>query len=249
MIERHLDIPTTDGPMPTFVTAPDGVTGCPAIILYMDLFGPREEMFDFCRRFTEAGFVALLPNLFHRLGSPVFPPANVKGEKPHPDAQAANRATTLDHTRTDTRAIVAALDNGLVGPRADGIGVIGYCMGGRHALAAAVAEPDVYAGLSVHGGRLVDDTVDSPHLLIRHLTVPFHFAFAVDDGTCPEDHQALIRREAAASGPHVTCELYQAAHGWSFPERWRYDREASEAIWQRAIDMFRRAPAAPSPAS
>ena len=70
--ERHASVDTPDGPMPVFVARPAGRERCSVVIVYMDVFGPREELHDFCRRFARAGYAALLPNLFHRLGSPSF---------------------------------------------------------------------------------------------------------------------------------------------------------------------------------
>lgn len=241
MREENLMVSTGDGDMPVFAVIPDGDSVCPAVIIYMDIFGPREELFDFCRRFANNGYAALLPQLFYRIGSPAFEPANRPEDTVEPAARIAGVTTVLPMVAADTGALIDALDGNLLGVSVSGIGAIGYCMGGRHALAAAVRYPDrIGCGLSIHGGHLADDTDRSPHLLIQDLRVPFYFAFAKDDATCPDDHQAMIEAEAESNGDLIVCESFEAGHGWSFPTRWRYDPAVAEANWRRAFDMFAR---------
>ena len=226
--------------MPAFAAVPQGVACAPGVLIYMDVFGPREELRDIARRFASCGYIAVLPQLFHRLGSPVFAPAN------HPDdvldsaVVRANDATRIEGSASDTGAILDCAAAGAFGIRSGLWGAIGYCMGARHALSAAASHPRrVRAALSVHGGRLVDTSKTSPHRLITRSSVPLHFAFAKDDSTCPPSHQSTIEKLAARSAGRVTVEHFAAAHGWSFPDRWCFDRTASERVWEQALAMFR----------
>lgn len=226
--------------MAVFTARPDGPGPFPAVILYMDLFGLRNELFDLAREFARDGFVALIHDMFYRRERSVFSPANGRDARVDPDAIAAGDETTMAMAFEDTQALVSAVDYGLLDISVTGYGAIGYCMGGRHALAAAARLPDrICAGISVHGGKLVGAGAESPHLMIRMLRVPFWFAFAEDDPTCPNDHQVLIRAEAASTGPHVTCTAIPAHHGWSFPARWSHDPAACRAVREQATAMFR----------
>ncbi len=239
MPERHLELERPDGPMPFFAAWPEGPGPYLGAILYVDLFGPREEVHDFCRHFAAHGYAAVLHNMFYRIGAPVFIPADGKDDEVDPRAIDAGEKTSVADALEDTGALIEALDAGLLGPRISSYGAVGYCMGGRHALAACARRPDrVKAGLSVHGGKLVREDGFSPHSLIPELTVPFHFAFAEDDPTCPDAHQALIEETARATGPNVTCKRYPAHHGWSFPARWSYDAAIADEIWDTAFAMF-----------
>lgn len=239
MVEGRVAAETDDGVMPVFFAHPEDVERCPAIILYMDVFGPRQELYDFCRRFAANGYLALLPSLFYRRERESYPPSNGKGEAVDPGAFAAGRETSVEMTMGDTRRIIDEAKRGAFGVAVSGFGAIGYCMGGRHALAAVAAFPeDMHAGLSLHGGQLVKDEGYSPHTLVADLRRPFHFAFAENDRTCPPDHQDLLEREASKAGPHVTTRTYAAGHGWSFPQRWSHDATVAEENWQMALDMF-----------
>ena len=50
MKERCISIPTPSGAMETFTTHPDRGGPFPAVIVYMDIWGVREELFDIARR-------------------------------------------------------------------------------------------------------------------------------------------------------------------------------------------------------
>jgi carboxymethylenebutenolidase len=66
MIELHLDIPTTDGAMNSFVVHPEEGGPHPVLLFYMDAPGKREELHDMARRFAAVGYYVVLPNLYYR---------------------------------------------------------------------------------------------------------------------------------------------------------------------------------------
>ena len=63
MIERHVDIPTADGAMNTFVVHPEEGGPAPVVLFYMDAPGKREELHDMARRLATVGYCVVLPNL------------------------------------------------------------------------------------------------------------------------------------------------------------------------------------------
>ena len=235
-------MPTPDGELPVFAAVPQDMPCAPGVLVYMDVFGPREELRDIARRFASCGYLAVLPQLFHRLGSPVFAPTNHADDPLDDAAVRAIDATSLQGSALDSGAIIDCAAAGAFGIRTGLWGAIGYCMGARHAMSAAATHPkQVRTAVSVHGGRLVDGTSASPHLLIKGSTVPLHFAFARDDATCPPAHQNTIEQLAAQTAGRVTVEHHEAAHGWSFPDRWCFNRAASERVWERTLAMLRSA--------
>ena len=66
MIEQHLDIPTADGAMNTFVVHPEEDGPHPVVLFYMDAPGKREELHDMARRLASVGYYVVLPNLYYR---------------------------------------------------------------------------------------------------------------------------------------------------------------------------------------
>src|SRR6478735_2016349 len=66
MIEKHLDIPTADGAMNTFIVYPEENGPHPVVLFYMDAPGKREELHDMARRLASVGYYVVLPNLYYR---------------------------------------------------------------------------------------------------------------------------------------------------------------------------------------
>ena len=240
MAEHHIDLPTADGTMPVMVFEPSIPSGHRkgGVIVYMDAFGLRPELDGLCRRYADAGCVAFLPDLYYRLPVRRFAVPASAAESLDPAIQAANLGTTLPMTLADTGALLAHV---LAAPRyrVRRFGTVGHCMGGRHAVAAAAAFPqEVAAAASLHGGRLVWEGSSSPHLYIPQVHGALYFAFAAHDETCPDAHKALIERTIAESGVRGETEHYTAAHGWTFPERWCFDREAAARTFTRVLELL-----------
>jgi carboxymethylenebutenolidase len=120
--------------------------------------------------------------------------------------------------------------------------VVGYCMGGRHAIAAAASySGEIKALASLHGGRLVNERPDSPHRLIAKIDAEAYFGWSPDDPTAPPAHMAAIEAALAARGLPHRVELHEGAlHGFTFPERYCYHREAAERVWTRLFALFER---------
>ena len=135
MLERNIDVATADGRMPVFITAPEHDAPHATVLMYMDGPGIREELRDMARRIGTVGYYVMLPNLFYRDGGPSFDPALLATRGPDPEMDRLNRALSHSRVLSDTRALIdfAAADPAAREP----IGTIGYCMGGRHAYAAA----------------------------------------------------------------------------------------------------------------
>jgi len=240
MLEREIGILTDDGAMPTFVTHPEEHGPHPCVILFMDALGIREELRDMARRIGTVGYYVMLPNLFYRWGGPSFDPALLPSRGPDPEMMRLNQALTHALCLGDTRALLefAAAD-----PAArDPTGAVGYCMGGRHAYAAAGAFPDRIAAMaSLHGGFQVTDRPDSAHLLTRHIRAECYFGFADGDPLSPPGHQETIAAECRRHGVTARLEVHPGArHGFTFPTRYCYDKPAAERVWERVLALFRR---------
>ena len=241
MIEMNIALATVDGQMPVFVAHPDEDGPHPVVLVYMDALGIREELRDMIRRVASAGYYAMLPNLFYRWGGSSFDPAPLAKGILDPKMIELNGTLSMAMTERDTGALLAyaATNRAARLPAA----AVGYCMGGRHAVGAAASHPaKVTAFASLHGGRLVNDTPDSPHLsLVKTAAAEAYFGWADNDPTAPLEHMRAIEAALLARGGRYRVELHKGAeHGFTFPERYCYQKAAAERVWARLFALFRR---------
>ena len=240
MHERTLEVRTADGIMPTFVTRPEEGGPFPPVILFMDAPGIREELRDMARRIATVGYYAALPSLFYRDGNPSFDPAHLATGDPDPLMLRLNRELTHARCLADTRALLDTLEHD---PAArDPVATIGYCMGGRHAVAAAGAWPGKVAAMaSLHGGFQVTDRPDSAHLALGSVKAECYFGFAADDPLTPAEHQRVLAEACREHGVLARFEVHPGTrHGFTFPTRHCYDKPAAERVWERIFAMLGR---------
>jgi carboxymethylenebutenolidase len=242
MIESQLDVPTRDGATTTFICHPERGGPHPVILFYMDAPAIREELRDMARRLASVGYYVMLPNLYYRSGVMEL------GALAGPDAEA-NRARMFSLMGTLSIPLIMSDTEGLLAhaeadPAASkgAIGTVGYCMSGQYAVNAATHFPDrVAAAASIYGVRLVTDQPDSPHLAGGKTTAELYFACAEIDHWAPLEILPPLREALAAAGARAEVELYPGVeHGFAFPQRAAYDRDAAERHWERLFALFRR---------
>ena len=233
------------------VTTPDGTADCyfvhpvsgtaPGVLIWPDIFGLRPAFRQMGRRLAETGYSVLVVNPFYRVQK--APTATAGAATPIPEvlplAQALNETTHM----TDARAFIAWLDQqaSVAGNRR--MGTQGYCMGGPMALRTAAAVPDrVGAAASFHGGGLVTDMPNSPHLQAATSKAQFLIAIAAnDDMRAPNDKNVLRGTFATANLP-AEIEVYEgAAHGWCPPDSGVYNEPQAERAWGRLLALYEKA--------
>ena len=242
MIERQLDIRTKDGETTTFIVHPEREGPHPVILFFMDAPGIREELRDMARRLATSGYYIMLPNMYYRAGvmelGPLSPDPNDPGRA---RMFALMNSLSIPLVMDDAAALLAfaAADPGAW---TGSIGMVGYCMSGPYAIAAAARFRDkVKAAASIHGVSLMTDQPDSPHLLARQTDAELYFGCAQIDRWFPEEMIAPLRDDLAANGVKAEVELAPAVeHGYVFPQRLAYDKVAAERHWERILALYRR---------
>jgi carboxymethylenebutenolidase len=240
MIDQQIEIPTKDGHTSTFVTHPERGGPFPVIIFYMDAPAIREELRDMARRLGTSGYYVMLPNLYYRAGVMELGPL-----PPDPDAPERKRMFELMHglniplVMEDTRALLAYAE-GQSAARTDIVGTVGYCMSGRYAINAATHFPErVKAAASIYGVQLATDQPDSPHLAAQKTKAELYFACAETDVYAPQE--IIDKVTQAMTGANAEVEVYPGTHhGFAFPKRPVYDRDAAERHWERLLALYRR---------
>jgi len=240
MIEEHIQLPTADGVMNTFVAYPDEGGPFPVVLFYMDAPGKREELHDMARRLAATGYLVILPNLYYRHRQEYV----LKERTEVAMAEMFTLMGSLDAATThcDTQAMLQFAD---AHKRADPsrIGAVGYCMSGPFVVWAAVQFPDRFRAIaSIHGANMATDAPDSPHRLAHQIPCESYFACAEIDRWAPqEDIEKLSAALAQGSAPHRIEWFPGAHHGFVFPKReGMYDQPSAERHWVRLHQLFDR---------
>jgi carboxymethylenebutenolidase len=238
MIEKFADI----AGMNTFIVYPERGGPHPVVLFYMDAPGIREELRDMARRLASVGYYVMLPNLYHRSG--VEELGDFIGE-----AGTETRKTMFALMATLNIALVMEDTDRLVAyagadpaARADVIGTVGYCMSGQHAISAAARFPDrVRAAASIYGVRLKTDAPDSPDLAARKGNAELYVAWAETDHYAPLEELPPFETSLREGCVKHEVELYKGAeHGFAFPQRPAYNRDAAERHWERLFALYAR---------
>jgi len=100
----------------------------------------------------------------------------------------------------------------------------------------------VGAGASFHGGGLVTDGPDSPHLLIPTMQAHYLFAIAENDDANEPDAKNVLRESFASAGLPAEIEVYDGTlHGWCPPDSHVYHEPQAERAWNRLLALFETA--------
>ncbi len=251
MIEKFVDIPTADGKMDSFVVHPDEGGPFPAVLVLMDIWGLREELYDIARRIAAVGYHCTLSNLWYRNGKVRFEQYRKEngrmpemGELPKPvlDDLHANMAQLTDAMAVqDIGAMLKFLGGQPVkkGPK----GTIGFCLGGRLSLAAAAAFPDQFlASASLHGTRLVNDKPDSVHRQIDKMRGEIYCGFAESDHLAPPETIAELGRlmKDRTNVKYRAVVHPGTVHGYSLPDRDVFNKASANRDWEHIFAMYRR---------
>ena len=179
MIEHHIDIPTADGAMNTFVVHPDEGGPHPVILFYMDAPGKREELHDMARRLATVGYCVVLPNLYYRRTRDYW--LKERTEAAMAEMFGHMHALSAQTTRVDTQAMLDFVD-GFAAADATRIGAVGYCMSGPFVVWAAAAFPQRLRCIaSIYGANMVTDAADSPHRVVGQVGCDSYFACTEHD--------------------------------------------------------------------
>jgi carboxymethylenebutenolidase len=212
------------GTAPGYLAVPESGGG-PGVVVLQEWWGLEPHIKDICDRFADAGFVALAPDLF-------------RGETTdQPDeAQQKMMAMSMDQAEKDMRGAVDFV-SGHKGFQGEGVGAVGFCLGGGLAVWAATANPKVDAVVTYYyvmpHGKPDFSQVDAPVL--------GHFGTA-DDFISVDDARAL-EKELSDAGIDVEFEFYEGAGHAFFNDTNRlgtHHPDHAKRSWERTTDFLRR---------
>ena len=207
----------------------------------MDAPGIREELRTMCRRILKNGYNVLLPNLFYRVGTEGNYPFNqllYRNSKEELNKMISTmNNTTNNMIIDDTKYIIDYINNNFDNNK--GIGIVGYCMSGRFVVSCGASYADkILAIASFYGVEILTEKNDSPHLVAHKIKGELYLAFAEKDKWVPKDTLSKIKK-SFSKYKNCFIEVYPSTdHGFAFPERNTYVKEAAEIHWKKLIYLF-----------
>ena len=241
MIDQQIEIPTKDGHTTTFITHPERGGPFPVIIFYMDAPAIREELRDMARRLGTSGYYVMLPNLYYRSGVMELGPI-----PPDPEAPERKRmfgymnSINIPLVMEDTTALLAYADEPAGGERE-------HRRHRRllHERTLCHQRGDAFPGPGQ--GRRLDLRNASGHRAARQpasgrAARPGPNSISAAPRPISTRRQEIIEKvKHAMKGANAEVEIYPGTHhGFAFPKRPVYDRDAAERHWERLLALYRR---------
>jgi len=249
VVENDVEVKTPDGTCDAAFIHPKNGSH-PGVLIWPDAFGLRPSLREMGRRLAAEGYSVLVPNPFYRVT-----------KAPFTDASNFNFATDMGKIQPlmasvnapgaaekDAIAYIAFLDAQKQVNKSKKIGTQGYCMGGPLVVKTAAALPNrVGAGGSFHGGGLVTDKPDSPHLLASKIKAKMYFGIAANDDMRQPDAKDKIKESFGAAKVTAEIEVYTSLHGWCISDMPMqngapiYNKPDAERAWGKLLALYKSA--------
>ena len=244
VVESRVDVEMSEGVCDCFFAHPAQGQHA-AVLMWPDIRGLRPAFEAMGRRLAGAGYSVLVVNPFYRdAKAPVVGP-DARFSDPDTRAFLTGMASKLtqEASMADARSYVSFLDRQASVDVSRPVGTAGYCMGGPLIMRTAAAIPDrIAAAASFHGGGLVTDGEDSPHLLIPKTTARVLHAIAENDDERSPDVKSALAQAYKTAGLEAEIEVYEGTlHGWCPPDSRVYHEAQAERAWARMLALFDKA--------
>jgi carboxymethylenebutenolidase len=242
--ESEVDIHTSDGTADAYFVHP-AKGSHPAVLIWPDIYGLRPAFRQMGKRLAGSGYSVLVVNPYYRKKRAPVAPEHADFDDPATSNALMELRGTLTPATTDTDAVafVQWLDAQPSVDRRKRMGTTGYCMTGPFTLRTAAVLPErIGAGASFHGGGLVTDKPDSPHLLIPKMKARYLIAIAESDDQRQPEAKDVLREAFAKAKLPAEIEVYAGTiHGWCPIDAKVYNHDQAEKAWGRMLVLFKSA--------
>jgi carboxymethylenebutenolidase len=250
VVETDVEIKTPDGTCDAAFIHPKSGSHA-GVLLWPDAFGLRPAMRGMAKRLAADGYSVLVPNPYYRVSKAPFTDAsNFSFQNPADMAKLRPLMASVNapgNPEKDATAYVAFLDAQKEVDKSRKIGTQGYCMGGPLVVRTSAVLPDrIGAGASFHGGGLVTDKPDSPHLLAPKIKARMYFGIASNDDAKQPDAKDKLKEAFAAAKVQAEIEVYAGAmHGWCVPDMPTqngnpiYNKPDAERAWSKLLALYK----------
>jgi carboxymethylenebutenolidase len=224
------------GGLSGYYAHPAGDGPFPGVVIFIEAFGLNDHFKRLAGRFADAGYCAVVPDLYH---GAVYSYADLDG--------AIGKLKSLNDD-TVMQEAGRALDflDGRREARKGATGCVGFCMGGRYAFLANAAQAARLKGaVSFYGGGIgpKQDMVGRKPLMDRagDMRAPITLLYGAKDASiAPDEHGRVAEALSAADKNYTMTVFADAGHGFFCEDRQSYQAKAADESWQMTLDFFSR---------
>ncbi len=244
VVEKDVNVPMASGVSDSALFYPEGKGPWPAVLVWTDILGLRPVFREMGRRLAAEGYVVLVPNPFYRNAKAPVVDGSFDFSKPEDRAKVMPLAAALtaDAGFSDAKAYTAFLDQQPQTDKTKKMAVQGYCMGGPLTFRTAASRADrIGAAATFHGGGLVTDKPDSPHLLIPQMKAEVLCCVAANDDERDPTAKDKLKEAFATAHLKATVEVYAGCnHGWTVRGSQVYNEAGAERAWSELTALYKR---------
>lgn len=218
-----------------YYAQPDGKGPFPAVVIYIEAYGLNAHFKRLTERFAAAGFAAITPDTY---GGAVYEYSDL------PSAVGHMKQLADDSVLSQTRAALDYLA-GRAETRGSAVGVVGFCMGGRHAfLASAALAGRFKAAVCFYGGGIApaNDFLGRKSLLdqVGEIKEPLLLFYGAEDQFIRPDEHGRIAEALSRAGKQYTLTVFpKVTHGFFCEDRGNYSPDAAQRAWNSTTAFFR----------
>lgn len=230
---NRFEAPFPRGACPIYGFGPDD-GAAPLVLFFPDAFGPRPAAFAVAEQLAGEGWrVLMLDQFYDHIPYEPLTPKSLFEEGPERDrVMQMFMSVTMTKVDEDVGAMLR-LAEARSGPETP-LAAIGYCMGGRYALAAVTASARVRFAGAFHASRIAPAEGDSPHERFAGTKGRIYVGVAGIDPTFgAEEHGRLAEALREADTDHIIETYHGVGHGWVYPDLAIYDEPAADKHMRR----------------
>ena len=244
VVEKDVNVPMASGVSDSALFYPEGKGPWPAVLVWTDILGLRPVFREMGRRLAAQGYVVLVPNPFYRNAKAPVVDGSFDFSKPEDRAKVMPLAAALtaDANISDAKSYTTFLDAQPQTDKKKKMGVHGYCMGGPLTFRTAATRSDrIGAAATFHGGGLVTDKPDSPHLMIPQMKAEVLCCVADNDDKRDPAAKDKLKEAFASAHLKATVEVFDGCdHGWTVRGSQVYNEAGAERAWSELTDLYKR---------
>lgn len=244
VVEKDVNVPMASGVSDSVLFYPESKGPWPGVLVWTDILGLRPVFRELGRRLAAEGYVVLVPNPFYRNAKAPIVDGSFDFSKPEDRAKVMPMAAALtaEANINDAKSYVAFLDQQSQTDKKKRMGVQGYCMGGPLTFRTAATQADrIGAAATFHGGGLVTDKPESPHLLIPKMKGEVLCCVADNDDKRDPSAKDKLKEAFAAAHLKATVEVYEGCnHGWTVRGSQVYNEAGAERAWAELTAVYKR---------